>query len=1646
MTQHLDPLLASTSVTETYHRYVKTLVDVRDDRLARAFSDAVDLSGSLAKGPYLEATPAYKPGASLAQLIDEGVLHPDFRSMDSPAMPLARPLYKHQEEAIRKAVAGRNVVVTTGTGSGKTESFLIPIINRLISERAAGTLGPGVRALLLYPMNALANDQVKRLRALLSGHPDITFGRYTGETKEQTGKAEDHFAALNPGQARLPNELLSREEMRATPPHILLTNYAMLEYLLLRPLDLTLFQGEGWTFVALDEAHVYDGAKGAEIAMLLRRLHDRVAPGRSLQCIATSASVQGSPTHVMDFATKLFASPFEWVEDDPERQDLVVSSRVASPAVATWGPLSAADLRALVGSVPADVLAHARAQGAQYDDAARALEHEKSVVELKRLLASGPQTVSGLAPQVFPGVPEPAQALRDLVDLASSISDSSGTPVLSARYHLFLRATEGAFTCLSASGPHVQLARHERCPDCEAACFEFGACQRCGAVYLAGSVEQRDGVPYFVPSPSPDGAHTWLMLGDEDSFEDEDEDVLDDGTGTAINDSQAHLCADCGALHGGAKRVCGAGGCQSTTLRAVKKFDRSHRVMSACTRCGARARDVVRRLQTGSDAPPSVLATALYQQLPPGPPETADIPGQGRKLLLFSDSRQAAAFAAPYLSNTYGQLQQRALLIAGLERAATATDDIGVADLVHYTLAAADEAEFFRHSDTRDTKRREVARWLAVELVAMDRRQSLEGLGLLAVNHHSVRLPAAPPPLLAMGLSEAEVWDLLEELTAMMRQQGALSMPEGVDHKDEAFAPRMGPIYMRQLGSEAGRKVLSWSPTRGTNRRNDYLARVLAGLGAQADVREVLDRSWTFLQGQLGWTVSMTDKKLGALYQDNVSLLRFRRGADVGWFRCSKCRTVTARSVRGICPTLRCDGQLVVEELPARDQDDQHYRRLYRTMQPIPMDAQEHTAQWSSTRAAEIQNQFVAGRTNVLSCSTTFELGVDVGDLQSVVLRNMPPSTANYVQRAGRAGRRAASAAFVLTYAQRRSHDLSRFQNPERMIAGHMRVPIIPLENERIDRRHAHSIALAAYFRARFQADGSRWSKVGDFFIDQAGGTPPCDGVRDFLSPVPADVLASVRAVLPESIADAIGVDNGAWVDELTDLLESVKQQVVAEVQDFEAKQTEAVSKKQWGLAGAMGKTIETITGRDLLGFLGSRNVLPKYGFPVDTVELRTLHAKQPVGRDLELARDLAQAIYDYAPGNQVIAGGKRWTSAGVHRVPGKELVAVDYQVCTACGMYVEGSTAGSVACPGCSTAYQSNKRQYVIPEFGFNCDAEADDVGTAPPERRWGGASHIESLGAEVDERTWSSPSGALCVARAGARGRIAVISDANNQQFTICSWCGFAVVGPAGGGWASHKRPTDGKPCGGGWERRSLGHRYETDIVELTCDAWDGNTSQADWLSLLYAVLAGAAERLEISEDDLDGALYRTPDGRRAIVLFDTVPGGAGGARLIASSLPQVMVGAWERVAECECGPETACYACLRSYRNGRHHEVLSRQGALRLLERMDVAAVTSSAQPGRVLPAEWQDLVDTALSQAEVRLLQALEARRLPLPVQGLETTEGVPLTLSWPSYRLAVQLDGHGVPQEDGWTVLGLHTDLDALAARVQEVVSGDSVRT
>ncbi|SEP87972.1 Helicase conserved C-terminal domain-containing protein [Mycobacterium sp. 88mf] len=1547
MIDRLDPLETAKQIEGSYKRYLKTLLAPRDEQLAAAFDAEIDATTALTKGPILEMTPPYETGATCRQLIDEGVLHQRFNDVDSPALGLDRPLYVHQEVAVRKFTAGRNLVVSTGTGSGKTESFLIPIINALLEESARGTLGPGVRALLLYPMNALANDQLKRLRAVLASVPEITFGRYTGETAEDTRTAEADFLQTNPGDKRLCNELLSRQEMRETPPHLLLTNYAMLEYLLLRPVDIDLFDGPNagtWRFIVMDEAHVYDGAQGSEVALLIRRLKQRVAPRADLQCIATSASLNGSVRNdphgeAMEFASNLFDATFEYVDGDANRQDLVEPVRKKHAPTPTWRlrgeqllALRCRDLKPL-DVVPAG------------SDVAQALATEQSMVDLKDTLSGGPVDVRVLRERLWPEDPQSAEKLDALVELGSGIHDDSGHPVLSARYHLFVRATEGAFVGFADDGPRIFLGRHEVDPLAGRAVFEFGTCTRCGAVHLAGDVERRDAKEYFLPSKKADSSVNWLVLADEqgDVVIDEDEVTLagDDVKTTKSDPTTRRLCTGCGLLADAAATACPSGQCSGQML-LVREHPRATRVMSRCTECGTQSRQGARRLRTDVNAAPAVVTTALYQQLPEAADESADQVGGGRKLLMFSDSRQAAAFAAPYLDRTYTRMLERRYLTQAL-RDPMAKGDLTVGDLALLTREKADAAGHFPRSLGKIEITQAVNQWISGELMTLETRQSLEGLGLLKIELRR-DTPISLRGFTSLGLTDDEAWALLNELVKTVRLQGAITVLDRVDVKDERFAPRNTRVRMRSTGSDRAKQIISWSPsgTGTTNGRMTFLRKVLATLGNDTPPEKILEGCWKTLDSS-GFFASESERGGGGfVFQLDHSKLSVSNGADCLWHQCDTCRLTTAFSVRGVCPNGRCTGRLARFELPDPEMDANHYRVVYQTMNTAPLAAREHTAQWRAKEAAEIQREFINGAVNVLSCSTTFELGVDVGDLQSVVMRNMPPKTANYVQRAGRAGRRAASAALVVTYANRSAHDLAQYQDPTSMIAGKMRIPWVPVDNARIARRHAHSVALAAYFRHCYDTRDEKgdekwkWKTAGQFFTaDQGGENTPASRVRDFLTPIPPSVSDALRTALPDSVQTEIGIHDGSWVEPLVDLLDSVQKELVQDVADIEARIEESVRDRKFGLSKRLEDTKRTIVGRELLGYLGSRNILPKYGFPVDTVELSTLGAADPVGGRLELGRDLSLAIYDYAPGNQVVAGGRVWTSAGLKKRPGTELVRHKYRICSTCGRFERGNALDpTVVCPSCSEPFKS-AGTLIIPEFGFIASSETQDVGSAPPERRWHGGSYVETHGEEMGIHRWSGPTGLKITARAGVRAWLSVVSDGVGDGFQLCEWCGWATASERGSRRKKHQKPENGRDCDGPLEKISLGHRYQSDIAEFTFDGIPYNRdNESNWLSALYAILEGASHALEITRDDIDGALSWSEDHRRSIVLFDTVPGGAGSAKRIAENIGRVLEAAVKRVSECDCGEETSCYGCLRSYRNGRFHEQLSRRGALTLL----------------------------------------------------------------------------------------------------------------
>ena len=318
-----NPIEKSIYINERYKEYLRSSFEFDSKRLQYLFEGQLDKE-ELFKGPYVALNLPFQRGKNINQLIEEGVVSPLFKKLGN--IQFERPLYLHQEKAIRQIECGKSAIITTGTGSGKTECFLYPILNEILQEIENGNHEVGVRAIFLYPMNALVNDQIDRVRKILADFPDITFGFFTGDTQEKTPKNFRKTQSEIENTVISENELVSREEIRDHPPHLLFTNYSMLEYLLIRPKDCPIFMPERlnyWKFVVLDEAHTYNGSLGIELSLLMRRLVGMA--NNKPRFILTSATLgeQGkSEKDIVDFAHKLTSVSFDV-------EDIIFSKRIA---------------------------------------------------------------------------------------------------------------------------------------------------------------------------------------------------------------------------------------------------------------------------------------------------------------------------------------------------------------------------------------------------------------------------------------------------------------------------------------------------------------------------------------------------------------------------------------------------------------------------------------------------------------------------------------------------------------------------------------------------------------------------------------------------------------------------------------------------------------------------------------------------------------------------------------------------------------------------------------------------------------------------------------------------------------------------------------------------------------------------------------------------------------------------------------------------------------------------------------------------------------------------------------------------------------------------------------------------------------------
>lgn len=1473
------------------------------------------------------------------------------------------------EKAVRHR---RNLVIATGTGSGKTECFLFPILDRLFREAEQGTLAqPGVRALLLYPMNALADDQVKRMRRLLKDCPEITFGRYVGETPGERRQAVQDFRRRYPHEPLIPNELLSREEMQARPPHILLTNFAMLEYLLLRPADSSLFDDEGgkhWSFIVLDEAHVYDGAKGTEIAMLLRRVRDRVnqTTRGKLQCLATSATlgkgVQDYPA-IAKFATDLFDEEYEWSPDDSTRQDVV--GPVRAPLVAgegrfelppgTYGDLllalaqgadpnnvarvfaaSGVDVPAPAGGISAEAYLHDQLRG------------DRALHRLWAGMQRGTRSVDSVASEVFNGA-ESRSRLVELVSLGATARPSpEDSSLLPARYHFLARSLEGAFVCLHPdhppAEPTLRLARHHECPSCrparQSAMFELGTCKKCGAEYLCGDLRDDDRLAL----PGAIGPVVHFLLGRTVSPSEEDEDELA-VAGADVQDA-FYLCPACRSLLP-TNTPCACGGSSASIPVVRVKPAPGAEVVRTCAACRGRAGgEIITRMLTGVDAPVAVVATSLYQSLPPS--EEASAAGQvgeGRKLLCFSDSRQDAAFFAPYLERTYHRALDRSLILRALDQ--VGGGPARLEDLVPHIVRQAERSRVLDPDAGVLTNKTAARKWLMSEVLSFDRRQSLEGTGLVNIRVATPNGASAPEGLLRLGFNQSESLTLIHLLLDTLRYGGALTFPSDVDVRDEAFEPRNMSIGCRAVDGQPG--VMAWLPASASNRRLDILTRILSGRKSNAPPREILQGIWeTFIGPTSKWARALpshVEAGKGVLWQLAYDFVEFcRPGAEGNPLMCDTCRQVWWRTVDGVCSTYRCPGRVAPLGASA-DLPGAHYRALYMGLEPIGMVAHEHTAQWTAAEASRIQDEFVTGNINVLSCSTTFELGVDVGDVEAVLLHNVPPSPANYVQRAGRAGRRTSSAAVAVTFAQRRNHDSFYYSEPERLIDGFVSPPRLYMANTSIVRRHVHSMAFAA-----FERRGIEHPSVESFFVAPNGGEAPSASFVSWLRGAPEALGAAVTRVVPTPIAGDVGLSDWSWVEALVSSpaenptwgwLERARLEAQGDIAELDQAIAEAASAQQFPRAAALSRQRQTLAARALIGFLSSRNVIPKYGFPVDVVQMNLARTGDPDASKIELDRDLRMAITEFAPGGQIVAAKALWRPLGLAIRAGRAWPELNWAVCADCGGFRRSIGLVPDECPVCHSQQAPVERgQFVIPLFGFVGRRDEKGPGDSrPPRGSYAELFFSEYQGGSSDEaQPFAGLDGSGLRGRFSRQGRISILNRGTRGRqrpgFQICSTCGFAKQAGGRGATPSHQDPRrPNRACRGTLRWLQLGHEFLTDVVELRIGvpAFTAQTAR----SAMYALLTGVGA-LSIKTDEMDGALFSyAPRVPPAIVLVDSVPGGAGHAQRVAADLRRVVEEARRVVGGCECGLDSSCYSCLRNYRNQLWHEEIRRDWALNVLD---------------------------------------------------------------------------------------------------------------
>lgn len=1688
---------------ESLSSYLQAQYHIRDEALVKERHKLFSTPGIIAQRAYVEATPSYASEKRLADLKIPQAARDLLLELAPLNVGVFPEPYNHQSDALEAFLGrGKEVLAATGTGSGKTEIFLHNILGSLAVEAAAkrgdSVSMSGCRALLLYPMNALVTDQLGRIRRLFGDERvaalfqskfgrRIRFGMYTSRTPypgEPSGKKaaaqikplfEKFYLKLDQQPAlkrqleekgRWPKkdlhgfygepgsnwgrrlrtqpgdtELFTRHEMQRECPDILITNYSMLEYMLLRPIERTIFdQTKAWLdehednylTLVLDEAHMYRGTGGAEVAMLIRRLMARLGISRErMRCILTSASMGRDSSAQID-ALK-FADELTGLKEGRKPGFEMITGKFAQLAAAA--PALPEQTAALAEFRLNDFLRFGEdkpraldavselapklgwdSTGATTDTLADWLYTQLSKLPVANLLvgeaASGAKEFSVLAGTVFPkGTADTAaKATEALLSLASFARSAAKDKVfLPARLHLFFRGLQGFYACINPNCVHRQETSHrtllgtlwteprETCK-CGSRVYELLTHRDCGIEYLRGYISSLGRPEYFFhEKESPVGIselqnqarlrEIHLLVGGQPHPQAQPtQEVWIDITSGQLTwqppPDPDHFLPARAAIP------------RLLNPLAAHSFDR-------CPVCLGRWRaghTKIMDLRTKGEQPFAALVKSQTFLQPPTRADKERFPNQGRKVLLFSDGRQKAARLARNIPLEVEHDSFRESLVLATHRLGKVIQkEPTLCDkriyLAFLDVVADFNLSYFDRSDhqlllNHIQKYRET--YLSDLLTAHDEWNQITA----PPRFHQALLRQLCSPYYSISFVTAG-WleparNALRMFTEGLAADGiSLAGPQARDltiawmaELAADFAIGAFPDRIRELADGWPRDHWGVLPTLPENLRTI--------LTAEGFAHDVIDK----ITGHL-FRAFAQPNAAGRYFLDQDRVI-LRIDLDADWSECTHCHNLSPVAPFGHCPICTLTDVVVIEP------DSNAYicsrKGLWRNAlkeclagdrQPRCISAEEHTAQLSyrdagtvlaTTEMHELLFQDIIIDTkkespvDLLSCTTTMEVGVDIGSLVAVGLRNVPPQRENYQQRAGRAGRRGSAVSSVVTYCHGGPHDSHYFHNVAKMVSGPPRTPVVKTDNEKIVRRHIHAFLIQTYFQ-QFPGNltGVITSALGhttEFYSPYVG--MPC--FEHFRSWVEAEILEA-----PHSLVKQIT----AWLPEgvssqpaklVTEAAKGFVQGLAAAGKDFMA------SLRQPSTSEPDEDQEDDDQEGKLLDFLFARGMLPTYAFPTDLCSFNVEYLENTLVRIREKPQQsVTKALSEYAPGRIVVIDKKNYRCTAVtantspfERDRAAPLFAKKLKNYIFCGnplcSFVQEAdsrrTEPQAPCPLCQsllTVGDILKPEVFLPDCGKEA-AETDD------DQEFTYASPAQfPIPLRQEKEDWTALGENVFKTFAENR-RLVVVNKGDPdllRGFHVCTCCGKAAIDQDAGGLARHKRPyqtsyipgrgnRSSPTCDGASRSVLLGNDFRSDLMimrikvlaplETTSDPGKAAfmATQHAMKTLAEALNLAASRRLDLDPSEFSSGfrVYPTDPKNQELIgeiyLFDTLSGGAGYASQIGNELRAVLDEEVRHIlGHCPARCDRSCYECLRHYGNQYFHNQLDRHLGLALLD---------------------------------------------------------------------------------------------------------------